>query len=384
MARLTLILFVLICAPASAAGWQRAPAPPLQPRESAIGLWTGSEALIIGGSAAAPCPSNASCDAPDEPPLRDGAAFDPRTRTWRRLARAPVGFEFAQGAVVGRTAYLSIPGSPVRPRAPRAFLGYRFDRDRWRRMPRPPLRDFTLLAAGDRLVASRSGGGAGSPGVVFDARTRRWSELPPAPLPRSWGRVMAWDGQSLVLFVPAPDSRTAHRPPVARAAAFDFATGQWRRLPDPADILVNATWLRAGSRLISPTLGTSNGGEVNGWGADYRNGGILDVSAGTWAPLPAEPGGNAFGIGVLTATTAHYFGVDGWVLDATTDRWLRVPRRRHRADSGATVVNAGRDLLVFGGARFDRRGGRLLRRTWTWSPSPRARSGGRSPPERGC
>ena len=44
------------------------------------------------------------------------------------------------------------------------------------------------------------------------------------------------------------------------------------------------------------------------------------------------------------------------------------PRRRRGADSGATVVNAGRNLLVFGGARFDRRGGRLLRRTWTWSP----------------
>ena len=128
--------------------WQRAPAPPLQPRESAIGLWTGSEALIIGGSAAAPCPSNASCDAPDEPPLRDGAAFDPRTRTWRRLARAPVGFEFAQRAVVGRTAYLSVPGSPVRPRAPRAFLGYQFDRDRWRRMPEHPA--ARLHAAGGR------------------------------------------------------------------------------------------------------------------------------------------------------------------------------------------------------------------------------------------
>ena len=70
---------------------------------------------------------------------------------------------------------------------------------------------------------------------------------------------------------------------------------------------------------------------------------------------------------MLTAATAHYFGVDGSVLDATTDRWL-ASTARHRADSGATIVDAGRDLLVFGGARFDRRGGRLLRRTSTWSP----------------
>ena len=367
MARLTLILFVLLCAPASAAGWERAPSPPLQPRESAIGLWTGRDALIIGGSAAPPCPPNASCVAPDEPPLRDGAAFDPRTRTWRRIARAPVGFEFAYGAVVGRTAYLNIPGSPGRPRAPRAFLAYRFDRDRWRRLTAPPLgRDAMLLAAGDRLVAYR-GTGRARP-HVFDARSRSWSALPAAPLPRSFGHSLGWDGQSLVLFVPAPDSRLGHRPPVARAAAYDFATGEWRRLPDAVDTLMGSIWVRAGSRLISPILGTSDGGEVNGWGADYRNGGILDASAGTWAPLPAEPGGNAFAIGVLTDTDAHYFGASGWVLDATTDRWRRVPRRRRSADSGATVVNAGRDLLVFGGARFKRGRGGLLRATWTWSP----------------
>ena len=201
--------------------------------------------------------------------------------------------------MVGRTAYLNIPGSPARPRAPRAFLAYRFDRDRWRRLTAPPLgRDAMLLAAGDRLVAYR-GTGRARP-HVFDARSRSWSALPPAPLPRSFGHSLGWDGQSLVLFVAAPDSRLGHRPPVARAAAYDFATGEWRRLPDAVDTLMGPIWVRAGSRLISPILGTSDGGEVNGWGADYRNGGILDASAGTWAPLPAEPGGNAFAIGVLT------------------------------------------------------------------------------------
>ena len=355
---MTLILFVLICAPASAAGWERAPAPPLSPRELATGVWTGSEALVIGGSDGPPCPPNAGCTEPSHP-LRDGAAFDPRTRSWRRIARAPVAFDFAETAVVGRTAYLRVKSWRL--------LGYRFDRNRWRRLPNLPLRDATLLAAGDRLVAYRRAGGSGPPAVVYDPQARSWTELPHAPLPRSSGRALGWDGQSLVLFVPAPDARLGHRPPVARAAAYDFATGTWQRLPDATDILAGPTWVRAGSRLISPILGTSDGGEVNGWGADYRNGGILE--AGTWSPLPAEPGGSQFAIGVLTASDAAYFGARGWVLDATTDRWLRVPRRRRSAESGATVVNAGRELLVFGGARFDRRvRGRLLRRTWIWSP----------------
>jgi hypothetical protein len=122
-------------------------------------------------------------------------------------------------------------------------------------------------------------------------------------------------------------------------------------------------WVRAGSRLINPTLGTSNGGEVNGWGADYPNGGILDATAGTWSHLPSQPTGLKFAVGVLTDADAFYFASRGWVLDATTDRWLRVPRRRRAATQGETVVTAGRDLLVFGGARS----GRLLRRTWLWS-----------------
>ena len=69
-------------------------------------------------------------------------------------------------------------------------------------------------------------------------------------------------------------------------------------------------------------------------------------------------------------TGAHYFGPSGWVLDATTERWLRVPRHRRSADSGATVVNAGRDLLVFGGARFKRGRDRLLRDLGPGTASP--------------
>jgi hypothetical protein len=217
---LTLILFVLIC---SGAGWERLPAPPLEPRENATGIWTGTEALIVGGSAGPPCPPNAECVAPPKR-LRDGAAFDPATRSWRRIRRAPVAFDFAETAVVGGTAYLRVRA--------RTLLAYR--RDRWRRLPKLPFREAQLLAAGDRLVAYR-GGSAGAP-RVYDPQARSWSKLPPAPL-RSYGRALAWDGQSLVLIVPAPGSRLAERPPVARAAAYDFATGQWRRLPDAPDIL---------------------------------------------------------------------------------------------------------------------------------------------------
>lgn len=146
---------------AGAGSWHKAPAAPLSPREEALGIWTGREALVIGGSDAPPCPGGASCGRQDTPPLRDGAAFNPRTRSWRRIAAAPVGFDFAEGAVVGRTVFVATPGSNARPGAPSAVLAYRVDRNRWRRLPSPPdpKRNYTLLAAGDRLVVYDRGGG---------------------------------------------------------------------------------------------------------------------------------------------------------------------------------------------------------------------------------
>jgi hypothetical protein len=129
------------------APWQAVSAGPLSPREAALGLWTGREVLIIGGSDARPCPPNASCLPPDVPPLADGAAFDPDTNTWRRIADSPVPFEWAESVVLGATAYLWIPGSSGRPQAAAAFLAYHIEENRWEELPltsaepRPRLRD---------------------------------------------------------------------------------------------------------------------------------------------------------------------------------------------------------------------------------------------------
>ena len=43
----------------TAGSWRRAPEPPLTPREHAAAVWTGREALIIGGSDATPTPPGA-------------------------------------------------------------------------------------------------------------------------------------------------------------------------------------------------------------------------------------------------------------------------------------------------------------------------------------
>jgi hypothetical protein len=359
---------------AEAAGsWRKAPPAPLSPREHAVGAWTGREALIVGGSDAPPCPPGASCGRQRTPPLRDGAAYDPRTRSWRRIAEAPVGFDFADSAVVGRTVFVATPGSDARPGAPSAVLAYRVETDRWRRLPSPPhpRGNYTLVAAGDRLVVyDRGGGRRDAPGYVLTRAGGSWRPLPPDPLPRTTPQSMAWTGRELVLFGSAPVGRGATKPPLARAAALSLGAGRWRRLPDSDTILYGYYWVRAGSRLIDPALG--DGGDEYRWGRP--RGGILDPERRTWSDLPNPPEARPFefGVGVLTRARGHYFSPHGWILDAASDRWIEIPRlgpnRLHVG--GRTVVSAGRDLLVFGGARFDRRNpdGRLLDAAWIWSP----------------
>lgn len=356
--------------------WQAVPASPLSPRTGALGLWSGSEVLLIGGSNAAPCPPSASCVPPDVPPLADGAAFDPQTRTWRRIADSPVPFEWAQAVVIRATAYLWIPGSPGRPNAESAFLAYRLRQDRWKELPLPAgdSDHFAgIVQAGDSVVAYAGTDEQGEqPDLIFNPATGSWGELPPDPLSPSFDRSMAWSGQELLLFdhelVPNPGSE---KPSLTRAAALDLESGSWRRLPD-SEILASGPWVIDDGRLINPMLGGADGGDTNNWGRTYPYGGILDPASGRWSALPNPPDGEeVFGGGVLTESLGHYFGYRGWIFDAATDSWIQVPPLdTNGLVTEMTVVSAGADLLVFGGARWKAQSfdATLLDDAWIWSP----------------
>jgi hypothetical protein len=256
--------------------------------------------------------------------------------------------------------------SPARRGPARVFLSYRIGSDRWRRS-RPPARDtrvsYRLLGAGRRLIAV--GGGHGRPPFLMLDGTR-WRRLPPDPLGRANARSAAWSGEELVAFACGPSD--GNSPCLARAAAYDFGTRTWRRLPDSEINMMIGVWVAGGEgRIVNPTLGSSDGGETNGWGRSYPNGGILDVGSGTWSELPDPPSENHWeGAAVLTADGGHYGAPNGYVLDTTTQTWQRIPRLPEV--QSRTVVAAGRDLFVFGGARFERFKGILLANAKTWSP----------------
>jgi hypothetical protein len=328
---------------------------------------------VFGGSDAPPCPPSAGCLPAKIAPLRDGAAYDPRARTWRTIARAPVGVEWSPGAaVIGGTAYVLVPGNPSRPRAPRALLAYSIRRDRWTRL-RPPVAkgsEYSLVAAGARLVAYDGGGAA--PTRVYDPRTDRWSRLAPDPVSPADARQLVWTGRRLIALACRSEQPLQGGPCLVEAAAYDFGTGTWESLGKSA-IHFFGVWARAGDRIVNATLGSSDGGETNGWGRSYPNGGVLHPRSAAWSALPDPPPGEHWQSGsVLAETSACYVAPHGWVLDATRDRWLRIPSLQRGAQiQGRTVVAARRRLFVFGGVRWKRGFDyQLLDDAWSWTPPP--------------
>lgn len=352
--------------------WRELAGSPLAPREQALGLWTGTEALIIGGSDGPVCPANADCPL-DDTPRRDGAAVDPATGRWRRIADAPVPILAAQGVVAGGTAY--VLSTWKRDGTHPELLAYDIGRDAWRRLPLPFAPGdaaLGLVATGDAGVVVYRGShetapGAPGPDHRFDAAAGTWHALPPDPLGRSFDRTAAWSGTELVLFgqelVANPG---AQKPSLVRAAVFNPTARTWRRLPD-GPLLFSQPWLATGGVLVNPSLGEADGGEVGNWGRSYPYGGVLDPATGRWSALPAAPPGMTQSAGVLGDRSARYLDWQGAVLDAPGRRWLSVPDPPGGDLAGRTVVAAGTDMLLFGGGQ-PREGGALVDDAWIWSP----------------
>src|SRR3712207_6366397 len=70
--------------------WSKLPDSPLSARRESVGAWLEDRFVLVGGWSGPPCPPNAGCVEPEDPPHRDGARFDPITAEWQRIADAPI------------------------------------------------------------------------------------------------------------------------------------------------------------------------------------------------------------------------------------------------------------------------------------------------------
>lgn len=373
-------------APASlAGGWHELPTSTLSARHAATAVWVDGSLVVFGGRDTPPCPPNADCSLPEEPPLRDGARFDPGTESWTSIADLPVAAEHASTAVDGGTVFvstLSYVDSDWEP----SFLSYDASSDRWEVLPLPP-------DAPDRWVADLE---ATEDGIVFpasthennpladliyDPATRAYTELPPDPLRPSFDRDLTFvDGRLVLTAIDiSPSPNGSDGPARYRAATYTAAEG-WRELPTGDVIGFNPEWLAIDGRLVNPTPGSSDGGEVNRFDRPYPHGGILDPASGVWSPLPDVPeipDGESLRIARVVGDDRLAVGYDGWALLPEKERWVRIePPPDGPGTDSAIAVGSGQLYLV-GGIRWRETAGdhqyeaELFDRAWVYTP-PRA------------
>ncbi|HET7489265.1 MAG TPA: hypothetical protein VFJ85_15140 [Acidimicrobiales bacterium] len=103
--------------------WRAVPAAPIAPRTQHAAVWTGREMLVVGGTSRR---GNAATFA-------DGAAYDPAAGTWRRIADAPAVTAAGKAVVVG--GFVVVSGREGPTPDPRHLLVYDLAADRWTAVP---------------------------------------------------------------------------------------------------------------------------------------------------------------------------------------------------------------------------------------------------------
>jgi len=155
--------------------WRALPSAPIPGRLDASTVWTGREMIVWGGVNR---PTRGS-----PAPRSDGAAYNPATRTWRTIARAPSG-------ILGG-------GGPAAAWTGRRMVVY---------------------------VGNSPDGPAGS--SVYDPRTNTWRRMPKGPLGAREQYASVWTGRELLVF----GGHSGDTYALPTAAALNPATGSWRRL----------------------------------------------------------------------------------------------------------------------------------------------------------
>lgn len=282
--------------PPSAPGPSSSPAPgtarwralreaPVDPRSRHIVAAAGSEVLVWGG-----------VDDPggDDPFSATGAAYDPGTAVWRRIADAPIDPRHDGLAVAMGREVLVLGGSAQTAAGDRQGAVYDPGADRWRRTAAPP--SVTAPAAvavwtGDAVLVwgQRLGTDPSEvPPVTarYDPAADEWAVLATAPVDGRFRPTGVWTGDELLVFGGSePEPADPHVVGTATGAAYDPAGDTWRLLPPapiPGRLAHSAVW--TGDEMI-----VWGGSETDSAHDVLADGAAYDPAADSWRLLPEAP-----------------------------------------------------------------------------------------------
>lgn len=343
----------------TAGGWIRLPDSPLSPRDAPatahVPTDDGDLAVFVGGYAGPPCPPTADCVIPEDGTASDGAAYNLDTGTWQPIADAPLPVAaHSSTAVIDDTLYVLTDNH---------VLAWDATQDTWTELDPPTKPKWSILVADTlaeqpRLVlASGSDENGIRPDQVYEPVDGTWSRLPANPLRPSFDRVLISTPSGLVLTAKpiAPDGGPEN-PALVRAAVLPAGSSTWRPVPSSGGQLGGWSWTWTGRRLVDPTPGGADGGEVDSFGRSIPYGGALDPATGDWKPLTGTPQEFTGGWAV-EALGDRYVAVQGWVYDdgdgGQGSSWTRLAQPDAAPAEPGRGVWVGDVLIVSGGADWD-------------------------------
>jgi hypothetical protein len=164
------------------------PDAPIPSRWWHTAVWSGAEMIVWGGS-----------DGRHE--RRDGAAYNPRTDSWRRIADAPMG-GYAHSVVWTGEEMIVWGGVSASNNG-----AYDPDTDSWREISHGPLSgrvEHSAVWTGEEMIVwggSVVGGGPGyEDGAAYDPVQNFWAELPPAPIASRFRHAAIWNGVAMIVW----------------------------------------------------------------------------------------------------------------------------------------------------------------------------------------
>ena len=182
--------------------WRKLPPSPLSPRHT-TGAWTGKEAIIAGGSRL-----DYTHPVVREQTMASAAAYNPATRTWRKLPPMPQA-RTGGTALWDGTEFLYLGGNRAGANAPSAD-GFAFSpaTGRWRRLPVMPFNRgaFAAVWTGHQVLVWGGWTGTGAApripphGLAYDPATGQWSDLPMAPLHGRSYPAGVWTGRQMIVW----------------------------------------------------------------------------------------------------------------------------------------------------------------------------------------
>lgn len=177
--------------------WRLLAESPLVGRYLHSAVWTGKEMLLWGGS------DDAETEGFHGEPSRylaDGAAYDPASDSWRRLADAPFAPRAAHTAVWTGSEMLvwdGIEGADYDPAS-----------DTWRRLPTSPLSarygHTAVWTDEEMLIWGGNESGRGTcflaDGAAYSPKRDAWTPLPDSPLDPRDRHAAVWTGNAMVVW----------------------------------------------------------------------------------------------------------------------------------------------------------------------------------------